>query len=154
ALLLAIAGAVLGIGLASVLTGGLLSIVSQDLASDLLAGATIGVDWRVLLVTTTVSVGAGLFFGLTPALLLSRLDPRSALGARTTAGPRTAWLRRALTVAEMALALMLLVGAGLLIRSFAKLTSVDLGFSSRSVVVGRMSLQGTSVESVTARARL
>ena len=154
ALMLAIAGAALGVGLASVLTRGLLSLVSQDMASDLLAGATIGIDWRVLLVTTGLSIGAGLFFGLAPALLLSRLDARSTLGARTTAGPRTALLRRALTVAEMALALMLLVGAGLLIRSFVKLTSVDLGFRSGGVVVGRMSLQGTSAESADARARL
>jgi predicted permease len=154
ALLLAGAGAVLGVGLASVFTRGLLSIVSQDLASDLLAGATIGVDWRVLIVATAVSIGAGLFFGVAPALVLSRLDARSTLGARTTAGPRTALLRRALTVAEVALALVLLVGAGLLIRSFVKLTSVDLGFSSRGVIVGRMSLQGTSVENAVARRRL
>jgi predicted permease len=153
-LLLAAAGAVLGVGVASVLTGGLLALVSQDLASDLLAGATIGVDWRVLVMTTFLSIGAGLFFGLAPALLLSKLDARSALGTRTTAGPRTALLRRALAVAEVALALMLLVGAGLLIRSFVKLTSVDLGFSSRGVIVGRMSLQGTLVESADARARL
>ena len=154
ALLLAAAGALLGGALASGFTRGLLALVSQDLLSDLLAGATIGVDWRVLLVTTGLSIGAGVFFGLVPALMLSRLDARSALGARTTAGPRTALLRRALTVAEVALALMLLVGAGLLIRSFVKLTSVDLGFSSRSVIVGRMSLQGTSAENAAARTRL
>jgi putative ABC transport system permease protein len=154
ALLLAAAGAVLGVALASIFTRGLLSIVSQDLASDLLAGATIGIDWRVLLVTTGLSIGAGLFFGLAPALVLSTLDARSALGARMTAGPRTALLRRVLTVAEMALALMLLVGAGLLIRTFIKLTAVDLGFSSRGVIVGRMSLQGTSVENAVARRRL
>ena len=154
ALLLAGAGAVLGVAVASVLTRGLLSIVSQDAASDLLAGATIGIDWRVLVVTTGLSIGAGLFFGLAPALMLSRLDARSALGARATAGPRTALLRRALTVAEVALALVLLVGAGLLIRSFVKLTSVDLGFSARGVIVGRMSLQGTSAENAATRTRL
>jgi putative ABC transport system permease protein len=154
ALLLAAAGAVLGVGLASVLTHGLLSIVSQDAASDLLAGATIGIDWRVLLVTTGLSIGAGLFFGLAPAFMLSRLDARSALGARSTAGPRTALLRRALTVAEVAMALVLLVGAGLLIRSFVKLTSVDLGFSARGVIIGRMSLQGTSAENAATRTRL
>ena len=154
ALFLAAAGAVLGVALASVFTRGLLAIVSQDVASDLMSGATIGIDWRVLFVTTGVSIGAGLFFGLVPALMLSRLDARAVLGARTTAGPRTALLRRALTVAEVALALVLLVGAGLLIRSFVKLTSVDLGFSSRGVVIGRMSLQGTSAESAVARARL
>ncbi|HEY7189179.1 MAG TPA: ABC transporter permease, partial [Vicinamibacterales bacterium] len=154
ALLLAAAGAVVGVGLASLLTRGLLSIVSQDAASDLLAGATIAIDWRVLFVTTGLSIGAGLFFGLVPALMLSRLDARVALGARTTAGPRTALLRRALTVAEIAMALMLLVGAGLLIRSFVKLTSVDLGFSARGVIVGRMSLQGTSAENAATRARL
>ena len=154
AVLLASAGAGLGVALALLFTHGLLSIVSLDAASDLLAGATIDIDWRVLLVTTALSIGAALFFGLAPALVLSRLDARSALGARTTAGPRTALLRRALATSEVALALMLLVGAGLLIRSFVKLTSVDVGFRSSGVIVGRMSLQGTAVESADARARL
>ena len=63
-------------------------------------------------------------------------------------------MRRTLTIAEVALAVVLLVGAGLLIRSFMNLTSVELGFAPEGVVVGRMSLQGTSAENADARQRL
>ena len=103
-------------------------------------------DWRVLLLTTAVTFGAGIFFGLAPALALSRLDVRSVLGARMTAGPRTALVRRTLAIVEIALAVVLLVGAGLLMRTFVNLTRVDLGFSPDGIVIGRMSLQGTSAE--------
>jgi putative ABC transport system permease protein len=111
-------------------------------------------DWRVLLVTTTVTLAAGIFFGLVPALALSRVDPGTALTSRATSGPGTAMIRRALTVAEVALAVVLLVGAGLLIRTFMNLTSVELGFAPDGVVIGRMSLQGTTAENAETRQRL
>ena len=111
-------------------------------------------DWRVLLVTTTVTLVAGLVFGLAPAVALSRLDVGSALGARATSGPRTALFRRTLTIAEVALAVVLLVGAGLLMRTFMNLTSVDLGFAPDSIIIGRMSLQGTSAEDTAVAERL
>ncbi|HEY1306436.1 MAG TPA: ABC transporter permease [Vicinamibacterales bacterium] len=154
ALLLATAGAVLGLAVAWLSSRALVSIVSEDYATDVLAGGAVGIDWRVLLVMTVITVGAGLFFGLAPALVLSRLDPSAALGSRSTAGPRTAWLRRVLTVAEMALAVALLVGSGLLIRTFMNMTSVGLGFTPSGIVIGRMSLQGTSAENADSRERL
>ena len=131
------------------------SCISEDTARDLLSGGTVDLDWRVLLVTTAVTFGAGVLFGLAaPALALSRLDVRSVLGARMTAGPRTALVRRTLAIVEIALAVVLLVGAGLLMRTFVNLTRVDLGFSPDGIVIGRMSLQGTSAENALARNRL
>jgi putative ABC transport system permease protein len=153
-LVLAIAGSLLGLLVASGSMQILLSYISEDTARDLLAGGAVDLDWRVLLVTTAVTFGAGIFFGLAPALALARLDPRSVLGARTTSGPGTALLRRTLTIAEVALAVVLLVGAGLLMRTFVNLTSVDPGFTPEGIVIGRMSLQGTNAENAAARARL
>jgi predicted permease len=153
-MVLAIAGSVLGLLVASGSTQLLLSAISEDVARDLLAGGSVTLDWRVLLVTTTVTFAAGIFFGLAPALALSRVDAGSALTSRTTAGPGAATIRRTLTIAEVGLAVVLLVGSGLLIRSFMNLTSVDLGFAPTDVVIGRMSLQGTSAESADARQRL
>jgi putative ABC transport system permease protein len=152
--MLAVAGSLLGLLVASGSTQLLLASISEDVARDLLAGGTVAVDWRVLLGTITVTLGAGVFFGLAPALALLRVDPGTTLGSRTTSGPSTAVLRRTMTIAEVALAVMLLVGAGLLIRSFTKLTSVELGFAPDDIVIGRMSLQGTSAENAAARRRL
>lgn len=152
-IVLAAAGSVLGLLVASGSIQLLLAFISEDTARDLLSGGTIDLDWRVLLVTTAVTFGAGLVFGLAPAVVLSRVDA-AALRSRTSSGPRTAMMRRTLTIAEVALAVVLLVGAGLLARSFMNLTSVDLGFAPDGVVVGRMSLQGTSAENSGARQRL
>jgi putative ABC transport system permease protein len=153
-LLLAAAGSVLGLFVASASMQLLIAFVSEETARDLLSGGTVSFDWRVMLVTSAVTLAAGIFFGLMPALALSRVNPGTALASRTTAGPTTAAIRRTLTVAEVALAVVLLVGAGLLIRSFMNLTSVELGFAPEGIVVGRMSLQGTSAESADARQRL
>jgi putative ABC transport system permease protein len=153
-IVLAVAGALLGLLVASGSIELLLMYISEDTARDLLSGGTVDLDWRVLLVTTAVTFGAGVLFGLVPALALSRLDVRSVLGARMTSGPRTTLVRRTLAIVEIALAVVLLVGAGLLMRTFVNLTRVDLGFSPDSVVIGRMSLQGTSAENASARNRL
>ena len=73
------------------------SFISEDTARDLLSGGTVDLDWRVLLVTIAVTFGAGVFFGLAPALAFSRVDVllrRLARGRRRARGPRT--IRRTL----------------------------------------------------------
>jgi putative ABC transport system permease protein len=89
----------------------------------------ISVDPRVAVFTLVVSVATGVLFGLAPALQVSRPDLTDALkeSGRSTAGLRRNRLRSALVVSEVALSLVLLVGAGLMIRSFAKLNHVDPG---------------------------
>ena len=88
----------------------------------------IAIDWRVLLFTLAMSLFAGVIFGLAPALRLSTLDLHGNLkdASRGSAGASAVWgrgqnLRRLLVVAELALSVMLLIGAGLLIRSFSQL---------------------------------
>ena len=91
----------------------------------------IGIDATVLLFTLGVSVVTGLIFGLAPALNLGSRVANRALrdgAGRTTAGSFRQQLRRALVVAEVALAVMLVVGSGLMLRSFAELQRVDPGF--------------------------
>jgi putative ABC transport system permease protein len=96
----------------------------------------ISVDPRVAGFTLLISVATGVLFGLAPALQVSRPDLTDALkeSGRTTAGLRRNRLRSALVVSEVALSLVLLVGAGLMIRSFAKLNQVDAGFNPARVL--------------------
>jgi putative ABC transport system permease protein len=96
----------------------------------------ISVDPRVAGFTLLVSVVTGVLFGLAPALQVSRPDLTDALkeGGRTTAGLRRNRLRSALVISEVALCLVLLVGAGLMIRSFAKLNQIDPGFKPAQVL--------------------
>jgi len=103
------------------------------------------VDLTVLTAMLGVSAITGLVFGLAPALSLSRRDAGDALkqdGTRTTTGNRSAWVRRGLVIAEIALCMLLLVGAGLLIQTFVRMRSIDPGFDPRGLLTARMSLQG------------
>ena len=96
----------------------------------------ISVDPRVAGFTLLVSVVTGVLFGLAPAIQVSRPDLTDALkeSGRSTAGLRRNRLRSALVISEVALSLVLLVGAGLMIRSFAKLNQVDPGFKPDQVM--------------------
>ena len=123
------------VGLALAFAGVRLLVASAPANVPRLMSATI--DLRVLSVTLGVSLAAGLLFGLVPVLHARGVDLQSTLnadGARGAAGgPRSA-LRSALVAGELALAIMLLAGAGLLIRSFWNLLSVDPGFQAGGVV--------------------
>ncbi|HUG55374.1 MAG TPA: ABC transporter permease, partial [Vicinamibacteria bacterium] len=105
----------------------------------------ISLDGRVLAVTVGVSLLTGVLFGLAPALQASRRDLLESLreGERgSTAGGGRRRLRRLLMGSELALALVLLVGAGLMIRTFAALRSIDPGFRSDHVLTAVVSLTG------------
>lgn len=99
--------------------------------------AGIGIDWRVLVFTIGVSLLTGILFGLAPALQISRSHLSESLkeGSRgSTSGRRSHLVRSGLVVSEVALSLMLLVGAGLLLRSFVILLTQDLGFNPSNVL--------------------
>src|SRR4029453_16903459 len=97
----------------------------------------VGVDGSVLLFTLAVSVATGLLFGLVPALRASRPDLGAVLkeGSRGSKGRPGTRARNVLVVAETALAVVLLAGAGLLLRSFGHLLQVDPGFNPDDAIV-------------------
>jgi predicted permease len=101
-----------------------------------------GIDSNVLLFTAIVSVGTGLLFGMMPALQISRTDLQTTLreGGRGSSDRSGQRVRRVLVVAEVALALTLLVGAGLLVKSSARLSGVDPGFVPNDVLTFSLSL--------------
>lgn len=108
--------------------------------------AEANLDLRVLVVTLTGSVITGLLFGLTPALASAKPELTEALkegGRGSTTGSRRNRIRNALVVAEVALALVLLVGATLLLKSFVRLQRVDPGFDPRNVLTMEVSLPVT-----------
>ncbi len=103
----------------------------------------IGVDWRVVLFAIALAVATGLVCGLAPAFAALRTSVNDTLkeGGRTgTAGSGHAWLRSALVIGEIAIALVLLVACGLLLRSFEKMRTVDLGFRPDHVLTAYYSL--------------
>jgi putative ABC transport system permease protein len=108
-------------------------------------GSGVGVEWRVLAFTVMVSVITGLVFGLFPALRASRADLSTTLkesGGRSGSSFRQNKARALLVVSEVGLALVLLVGAALFIRTFAALRSVKPGFDATQVLTMTMSLTG------------
>ncbi len=109
-------------------------------------------DWRILVFTLGSTFLTGILFGFVPALQISRTDVNSTLkeGNSRSGTGRTHYLRNALVVTETALALVLLIGAALLIRTFASLRSVDAGFNPNHVLTFETSLGGSKY-STTAR---
>ena len=115
------------------------------------------IDATVLGVTLALALITGLLFGLAPAASLSRHDLVEAFkddATRTTASRRAAWARRALVVSEVAVCMLLLIGAGLLLQTFMQMRAVDPGFEIRGVMTARMSLQGDRYASPDAFNRL
>ena len=149
--LLAGCGGLLGLALGVAGVRGLLLLVPGNIprVTDASGAAIVvpSVDWRVMLFTIVVSLLTGLLFGLLPALHTSKPDLVSTLkeaSGRSGTGVRHTRIRSGLVVAEMALALVLLVGAALLIRSFVGLRSVDPGLDPHNVFTFQTSLAGSA----------
>jgi len=155
--LLALAGGAIGLAASSAGVRLLLAINPGNLPRVGAGGAAVSVDGRVLAFTFLLSLVTGIAFGLIPALQSSRADLGLALkesGGRAGTGPRQNRTRSLLVISETALAVILLVGSALLIRSFIALRMVYPGFDGRHVVTLRTSLAGTRFNHTAAVAQL
>jgi putative ABC transport system permease protein len=144
-ILLFLAGGLLGLALGVVGIHALLSVNTAGIPRVGENGAVVTMDWRVVAFTLLISLGTGVLFGLIPALQGTRTDLNAHLkesGGRSGTGLRQAKLRSLLVVIEVALALTLLVGSALLIRTQLALTNVPAGFDTTNVLTMRMSLTG------------
>jgi predicted permease len=137
---LALAGGVLGVGL-----GWLVLNAVQTLGADVLSfNYPVGLDVRVLIVTLLGALGTSIVFGLVPALYASRVNVQGSLaeaGTRSVAGRSSRWARRLLVIGEVAMGVVLLVSAGLLVRTFVHLRSLSPGFDPSNVITATISLQ-------------
>jgi putative ABC transport system permease protein len=141
-ILLALAGAACG----TVLAAWGLELLKQIGARTIPRLAEVNVDPVVLIVTAVVAIGTGILFGLIPAFATAKPELTEALkegGRSSTAGARRNQVRNSLVVAEIALALVLLVGAGLLLKSYARIQNVDLGFDRHNVLTAELDLSET-----------
>jgi putative ABC transport system permease protein len=140
--LLAIAGAAAGI----ILSVWGLELLKQIGARTIPRLTEVNVDLVVLIVTAIVAVGTGILFGLIPALATAKPELTEALkegGRSSTTGAERNQVRNSLVIAEIALALVLLVGAGLLLKSYARVQNVDPGFDRRNVLTAEVNLPDT-----------
>ena len=145
---LATAGGVAGLGLAYWGIAALRRLVPASVPR----ADGIGLDWPVVLFTVAIAAGSGVLFAMVPAWRAARprlMDVLQEGGRSATSSRRVRRMSSAMVVAEVALALVLLVGAGLLIRSFAKLSAVDPGFRTAGVTALHIALpparyQGTA----------
>jgi predicted permease len=146
-LIVSAAGAALGLVLAQWGRVALQAMLRPDAGSFTVRLAQwnqIELDGRVLLFTLALAVATGVLFGLAPAISASRPDVNAALkdGGRGSAGASGGRFRKVLVAAEIAVAFVLLIGAGLLTRSFVKLRAIDPGFDSRNVMTMLVSVAG------------
>jgi putative ABC transport system permease protein len=141
AVLLSTAGAAVGLALAwwavETLTAGLADWIPRPEA--------VALDLPVLVATLVVAVGTGVAFGLAPAFRAAAVDMREALVHRAPGGTGGGRLRSALTVAQVAISLVLLAGAGLSVQSLVHLQRVDPGFDPRNLLTMTVSLSGSDV---------
>ena len=136
--LLSLAGGLFGIGIAY---AGVRSLVAS-LPANVPRADEIGMDSSVLAFTAVVALLTGLFFGLAPAWKVSSTDVNEPLkeNGRGTVGPGAHRMRDTLVVAEISLALVLLVGAGLLLRSFFRVLNADAGIKAEGVLTASVPL--------------
>ena len=151
-LLLSLVGGVLGVALAAWVMGPLVALAPSEIPRL----ADTRIDPLVLLFTLGACVATATLFGLAPAAQASRTNPQSALretGPGATSGRSRQGLRRALFVSEVALAFVLAVGSGLLVRSLVKVQNVPLGFEPEGVLTLTVLLPDTGYEEEPARLR-
>jgi putative ABC transport system permease protein len=133
-MLLAVMGALAGAGLAAILSRGLIAFLTTD-QNRMFVG--LAMDWRVLGFTAGTAILTCLLFGLAPALRATRVAPAAVIrssGRGLTAGREKFSLRRILVVAQVAMSLVLLVGALLFVGSLRKLLAIDPGFRPEGIV--------------------
>jgi putative ABC transport system permease protein len=140
-LILAFAGGVLGV----IGAFGLLRAIAALPEGRMPRMESIGIDAGVLAFTIVVSIGVALLFGMWPALQAAKADPRDNMqeSSGSTASPYARRLLSGLVVIEVALALVLLVGAGLMTRSFTRLLQVNPGFDPQNIIAARVLLPAT-----------
>ena len=132
-ILLSILGAIAGIGIAYFATSSLVHLPGTKIPG--MAG--VHIEWHVLAFTAAVSILAGVFFGLAPATHAAGRDLRAVLNEtdRGTVSKGAKGLRQGLVISEVALAMLLLIGAGLFMRSFSRLANVSPGFSTEHILI-------------------
>jgi len=138
-MLLALVAGVLGVGLSWAATRALVTWG----ASQIPQGIPIGVDLRVLLFMLAISIFSGVMFGLFPALQLAHVNPSATLrdeGRGISTGHKSAQGKNLLVISQVALSLLLFIGAGLLLHSFVQLLYVDPGFDAENVLTMGLSL--------------
>jgi putative ABC transport system permease protein len=137
-LLLALLGGGMGMGLAAVLSRSLVAFLTTE-RNRMFVG--LGLDWRVLGFTTGIAILTCVLFGLAPALRATQVAPASVIrssGRGLTAGREKFSLRRCLVIAQVAMSLVLLVGALLFVRSLRNLLAIDPGFRPEGIVAVRV----------------
>ena len=144
-IVLSMIGGVLGLILGFAGVRALLAVSPGDIPRIGEHGAAVGIDWRVLTFSLGISLLTGILFGLFPAIGASRPDLNSSLkesSNRSGTGFRQSKARSLLVISEVSLALVLLIGAALLIRTFIALRHVNPGFNGHNVLTLEMSLIG------------
>jgi predicted permease len=156
-IVLSLSGGILGLILGYAGVRALLAVSPADLPRIGENGSLVGLDWRVLLFTLAVALLTGILFGLFPAIGASRPDLNTTLkesSNRSGTGFRQSKMRSLLVISEVSLALVLLIGAALLIRTFIALRHVNPGFDPHDVLTMEMSLTGDRFQKTTAVAQL
>ena len=142
---LSMAGGIVGLVIGFVGIRAILSINPGNIPRIGLEGGEVSLDWRIVLFTLALSFATGILFGLIPALQASRADLSSTIKESSGRGGtsfRHNKARSLLVITEMALALVLLIGAALLLRTFTALRAVNPGFDPHNILTLRMSLSG------------
>jgi putative ABC transport system permease protein len=144
-MMLSLAGGALGLLAGYVGMRYLLTVNTAGLPRLGQAGSLLGMDWRIVAFTVVLSIVTGILFGMIPAVMASRADLNAVIkdsSSRSGSGFRQNKTRSALVLVEVSLAVVLLVGAALLIRTSLALGTVDPGYTTDNVLIMRTSLSG------------